>query len=188
MKKRRSLIPIEQIERSIYLIRGHRVMFDADLARIYGVTTARLNQQVKRNKERFPRDFMFQLTDEEFQRLILQFATSNPARGGRRKRPNAFTEHGAIMLASVLNTPVAVRASIQVVRAFIRLRVMLTANKVLARRLAELERKLGRHDGQIRTLFEAIRQLMTQPEIERRKIGFHIRETGARYVASSKEQ
>jgi hypothetical protein len=188
MKKRRSLIPIEQIERSIYLIRGHRVMLDAYLARIYGVTTIRLNQQVNRNKERFPKDFMFQLTNEEFQRLSLQTATSNPARGGRRKRPYVFTEYGAIMLASVLSTPVAVRSSIQVVRAFVRLREMLTTNKVLSRRLTKLEQKLGSYDGQIRTVFEVIHQLMTQPEIEWRKAGFPIRETGARYVVSSKEQ
>jgi hypothetical protein len=109
-------VSIERIEQLIFLIRGQKVMLDADLARIYGVTTARLNQQVKRNLDRFPTDFMFRLTKREFSNLMLQIATSSSSYGGRRKLPYVFTEHGAIMLASVLNSPIAVRASLQVVR------------------------------------------------------------------------
>ena len=116
MSSKELLISIERIERLIFLIRRQKVMLDADLARIYGVTTARLNQQVKRNFDRFPMDFMFQLTQEEFDGLMLQIATSRAGHGGRRKLPYAFTEHGAIMLATVLNSPIAVRASLQVVQ------------------------------------------------------------------------
>lgn len=175
------LIPIEQIERLIFHIRGQKVMLDAALARIYGVTTTRLNQQVKRNLDRFPEDFMFQLTKEDFDRLILQNATSKKGRGGRRKIPFVFTEHGAIMLASVLNSPVAVRASLQVVRAFVRLREMLTTHKELASKLTELERKLEGHDQAIHTLFEAIRQLLNPPKSDSRKIGFRVKESRANY-------
>ena len=160
-----SLIPAEQIARIIYVIRGHRVMLDADLAILYGVTTKRLNEAVKRNLRRFPEDFMFQLTPEEFAVLrsqnvtsnagsgsaILksQFATSSPGWGGRRKLPRAFTEHGAVMLASVLNSPVAVGASIQVVRAFVQLRGMLTAHAELARKRAaeEAARRAAEEEG-----------------------------------------
>lgn len=117
-------------------------MLDNDLAALYGVTTKRLNEQVKRNRKRFPEDFMFQLTSQEAQSLRSQFATSNETRGGRRYLPFAFTEHGAVMLASVLNSPIAVAASIQVVRAFIRLRSILAAHKELARKIDALERKM----------------------------------------------
>lgn len=181
MSDRRLPIPIEQIERLIFLIRGQKVMLDADLARLYGVTTARLNQQVKRNMERFPEDFMFRLTREEFQSLMLQTATSNRKRGGRRKIPYVFSEHGAVMLASVLNSPVAVRASIRVVRAFVRLREMLASNQELAQKLAELERRQESHDIAIRNLFQTIRQLLTPQESGRRKIGFQVREGNGRY-------
>ena len=170
----KELIPQEIIEKKIFLVRGQRVMLDNDLAHIYGVTTTRLNQQVKRNLDRFPKDFMFQLTKKEFESLMLQFATSNKGRGGRRKPPYVFTEHGAIMLASVLNTAIAVRASIQVVRAFVRLREILSTHKKLAYKLSELERKIEKHDEEIHSIFEAIRQLMA-PVAERSKprIGFH---------------
>ncbi|HET6992393.1 MAG TPA: ORF6N domain-containing protein, partial [Bacteroidia bacterium] len=128
-----ALATISKTEDSmIYLIRGHKVMIDEDLARIYGVTTKRLNEQVKRNLDRFPKDFMFQLTEKEIISLRSQFATSNEGKGGRRYAPYVFTEHGAVMLASVLNSPVAIKASIQVVKAFVRLREMLIANKELA--------------------------------------------------------
>lgn len=122
---RSDLIPVERIERAIYLIRGETVILDADLARLYGVTTTRLNQQVRRNIERFPEDFMFQLNEEEFQGLMLQIATSKKGRGGRRKLPLVFTEHGAIMAANVLNSRRAVQASVEVVRAFVHLRQMI---------------------------------------------------------------
>ncbi|MDD5543824.1 MAG: ORF6N domain-containing protein [Acidobacteriia bacterium] len=168
-----SLVPIEQIEKSIYLIRGQRVMLDVDLARIYKVTTARLNQQVKRNQNRFPEDFGFRLTCPEFANLMLQIATSSSGYGGRRKLPYVFTEHGAIMAANVLNSPAAIQAGVHVVRAFVKLRELLSANKDLARKLAELERK---YDAQFKGVFDAIRQLMTSPEPKRRVIGFNVKE------------
>jgi len=157
-KKLALAIPNERIEQGILLVRGHKVMLDEDLAEIYGVTTKRLNEQVRRNKDRFPEDFMFRLSKEEFTDLRSQSATSRW--GGRRYPPNAFTEHGAVMLASVLNSPIAVEASIQVVRAFVRLREMLTSNKELARKLASLEKK---YDHQFQVVFDAIRKLMEPP-------------------------
>jgi hypothetical protein len=174
-------VPVETIERRIYLIRGHRAILAADLAELYGVVTWRLNEQVKRNKNRFPDDFVFQLTPEEDKALTSQIARSNPGRGGRRTPPYAFTEHGAIMAAMVLNSPRAVAMSVQVVRAFVRLREMLVSNKELARKLAELERQVASHDEHIQSLFEAIRRLMAPPKTERRRIGFYARERGARY-------
>ena len=151
-------------------------MIDSDLAVLYGVSTARLNEQVKRNSQRFPGDFMFQLTKKESNHLISQIATSSW--GGRRKLPYVFTEHGAVMLASVLNSEVAVEASIQVVRAFIKLREVLTTHKELALQIEKLERRFGsrldEHDKEIQTLFEAIRQLMQPPNPPRKRIGFKI--------------
>jgi hypothetical protein len=182
MARNEMAVPVEKIERLIFLIRGQKVMLDSDLAEIYGVTTARLNQQVSRNIHRFPKDFAFQLTREEFGILMLQIATSKTGRGGRRKLPWVFTEHGAIMLASVLNTPVAVHASVRVVRAFVRLREMLASNRELAQKLAQMERKLDGHDTAIRNLFEAIRQLLAAPVPKRRAIGFQVREHRARYA------
>src|ERR1700736_6788242 len=129
---------IGNVERAIYLIRGQRVMLDSDLAAVYGTSTMRLNEQFRRNRERFPKDFAFRLTAAEFRRLISQIAISKKGRGGRRKLPWVFTEHGAIMLASVLNSPIAVKASVRVVRAFVRLREMISANAQLAGKLAEL--------------------------------------------------
>lgn len=163
------MVSAARIGRVILRLRGHNVMLDGDLAQIYGVTTKRLNEQVKRNRERFPEDFMFQLTAEEIRVLRSQIATSNRSRGGRRTRPFAFTEHGAVMLASVLNTPIAVRASIQVVRAFIRLREIIATHEKLAHRLDELEKK---YDERFKVVFEAIRQLMAPPNPKRAPIGF----------------
>jgi len=176
MLKSRSLIPIERIENRIFLIRGQKVMLDADLAELYGVTTKRLNEQVKRNRARFPEDFMFQLTASETELLRSQIATSKKGRGGRRYAPFAFTEHGAIMLAGVLNTRRAIEVSVFVVRAFNRLREMLATHKEVAYKLAELERKLVTHDEAIRSLMDAIRQLMTPPIKKRRPIGFRMEE------------
>ena len=147
-------------------------MLDSDLAELYGVPTKRLNEQVRRNKDRFPIDFMFQLTPEETENLKSQFATSRSGWGGRRKLPNAFTEHGAIMLASVLNSERAIEASVYVVRAFVRLRELLVTHKEVAQKLAELERKTAGHDEDIKSLFTAIRQLMTPPVLKKRRIGF----------------
>jgi hypothetical protein len=159
-----------RIENRIFIVRGHRVMLDSDLAWLYGVTTARLNQQVKRNETRFPADFAFRLTPTESGNLMLQIATSKLGRGGRRKLPWVFTEHGAVMLASVLNSPTAVRASIEVVRAFIRLREMLAAHADLARKLEELEKK---YDARFIVVFDAIRKLMDpSQEPPKDKIGF----------------
>jgi len=177
----KAVIAVERIERLIYLIRSQKVMLDSDLAEIYGVTTRRLNEQVRRNRDRFPADFAFQLTRQEVANLMSQTATSS-SYGGRRKLPRVFTEHGAIMLASVLNSPVAVQASVHVVRAFVRLRQLLVSNRELAQRLAELERKLEGHDDAIRNLFEAIRQLLASPQPPRKQIGFHAKERIARYA------
>jgi ORF6N domain-containing protein len=172
---------IAQLESTIYLIRGQRVMFDSDLAAIYGVTTKRLNEQVRRNISRFPEDFAFQLTAEELTNLRSQIATSS-FHGGRRYRPWVFTEHGAIMLASVLNSDIAAQASVRVVRAFVRLREMVAANAQLASQLEELERRLDSHDEAIVDLFAALKQLLEPPEPpKRREIGFHVREKAARY-------
>jgi len=183
---------IDNVERAIYLIRGQRVMLDSDLAAIYQVTTKRLNQQFTRNRKRFPLDFAFQLTAGEFTNLRsqiatssfglrLQFATSN-RRGGRRYLPWVFTEHGAIMLASVLNSDVAVQASVRVVRAFIKLREMVAANAQLASKLEELERRLDSHDEAIVDLFAVLKRLLEPPEPKtKREIGFHVRERSARY-------
>jgi len=176
-----ALEPIVRVtEPAIHLIRGRRVMIDADLAAIYQVSTKRLNEQLRRNRSRFPADFAFQLKTEELTNLRSQFATSKK-RGGRRYLPWVFTEHGAIMLASVLNSDVAVQASLRVVRAFVRLREMVSGNAALAVKLAELERRLDSHDEAIANLFEAIRQLLTPPEKPKREIGFHVREDGTRY-------
>ena len=172
---------VDNVERAIYLIRGQRVMLDSDLAAIYGTSTMRLNEQFRRNRKRFPQDFAFLLTREEFTNLISQNAISR-SHGGRRKLPIAFTEHGAIMLASVLNSDVAVQASVRVVRAFVRLREMVAANAQLAAKLIELERRLDSHDEAIVDLFAALRRLLEAPEPKtKREIGFHVRERSARY-------
>ena len=172
---------IAQLESAIYLIRGQRVMFASDLAAIYGVTTKRLNEQVRRNISRFPEGFAFQLTAEELTNLRSQIATSS-FHGGRRYRPWVFTEHGAIMLASVLNSDIAVQASVRVVRAFVRLREMVAANAQLAAKLEELERRLDSHDEAIVDLFAALKQLLEPPQPpKRREIGFHVRAKAARY-------
>ena len=169
-----ALLPTEPIEDRILMIRGLKVMLDADLAELYGVTTARLNQQVNRNRHRFPDDFMLTLTPGEKAELVakrnkLQKLKYYPG------MPKAFSEHGALMLASVLNSPVAVHASIQVVRAFVRLRSLLAAHKDLAAKLAELEKTVGVHSAQIRGVFEAIRELMnpkTPIQETKRRIGY----------------
>ena len=177
-----ALKPIVRLtEPAIHLVRGQRVMLDSDLAAIYRVTTKRLNEQIRRNRNRFPADFAFQLTTQEFTILRSQIATSN-RRGGRRYLPWAFTEHGAIMLASVLNSQVAIEASMRVVRAFVKLREMVSSNVQLAAKLADLERRLDSHDEGIARLFAAIRELLEPPTpAKKREIGFHVREQSARY-------
>jgi hypothetical protein len=167
-----SLVAVERIERAILMLRGHKVLLDSDLAALYGVETRRLNEQVRRNMDRFPEDFTFQLTGPEFNNLKSQFATSSHGWGGRRKLPFAFTEYGALMAASVLNSPKAIEMSILVVRAFVKLRNILAAHPHLAAKLNELERKLSTHDQQIVGLFDAIRELMAPPVKPKRRIGF----------------
>jgi hypothetical protein len=175
------LAPVQRIEDMIYLIRGQRVMLDFDLARIYGVTTKRLKEQFRRNAGRFPNDFAFELTNQELANLRSHIAASS-LHGGLRHLPVAFTEHGALMLASVLNSQTAVEASVRVVRAFVLMRDQLAAHKDLAKKLCELENRVSGHDGAIANLFEAIRQLIEPPLPEnRREIGFHVRETAPRY-------
>lgn len=167
------IMPVGKIEQAILLVRGEKVILDAELAALYGVATRALNQAVKRNLDRFPEDFMFQLTRDEASSLRSQTVTSKPGRGGRRYAPYAFTEHGAIMAATVLNSPRAVQVSVFVVRAFVRLRRMLIQHKELAAKLAQLERKLEGHDRQIIALVDAIRRLMAPPpEPPRKRIGY----------------
>ena len=162
----------EHVERNILLIRGHRVMLDTDLAGLYGVPTKKLNEQVRRNKKRFPSDFMFQLTPEDVERLRSQFATLKAGRGQHRKyRPYVFTEQGVAMLSSVLHSERAIQVNIAIMRAFVQLREMIGSNKGLARRLNELEKK---YDSQFRVVFEAIRELMAEPEPRVRRVGFKI--------------
>jgi hypothetical protein len=169
-----SAVPVERITQAIRVLRGQRVLLDAELAALYGVSTARLNQQVRRNRTRFPEDFLFELSAQEFADLKLHSATSSW--GGRRTRPLAFTEHGAIMAATVLNSSRAVEMSIYVVRAFVQLRELLASNKELARRFDELEarieKKLVGHDQAIAAMLAAIRGLMNPPAGTRRGIGF----------------
>ena len=177
MTKKQSVIPLERIESQIYLLRGQKVMLDSDLAGLYGVQTKLLNKAVKRNRDRFPEDFMFQLTSVELERLRFQIGTSNSKspigtsrRGGRRYSPYAFTEQGVAMLSSVLHSKRAVRVNIEIMRAFVRLRQMLASNTGLARKLAVLEKK---YDAQFRVVFDAIRELMTPPEPKKKRpIGF----------------
>lgn len=184
MGKRKSIIPSERIERSIILLRGQKVMLAADLAALYEVQVKALNQAVKRNRERFPEDFMFQLSWEEVELLRSQSVTLNGKSaanlrsqsvtssqwGGRRYRPYAFTEQGVAMLSSVLNSPRAIQVNIEIIRAFVRLRQILTSHKELARKLEELEKK---YDAQFQVVFEAIRQLMEpQEDYVQKRIGF----------------
>ncbi len=172
MNKAKAVIPISSIESKIYSFRGQRVMLDRDLAELYGVTTKRLNEQVKRNLDRFPADFMFRLTVHEAESLRSQFATSSDNHGGRRYPPYVFTEHGALMLASVLNSRRAVETSIFVVRAFIKMREIVSVHKELARKLSELERRVIGHDEDIMTLMRAIKRLIHTPSPPQRRIGF----------------
>jgi hypothetical protein len=172
MTKRNAMVKTS-VENRILFIRGHRVLLDSDLAELYGVSVKRLNEQVKRNPERFPSDFMFRVTADELEVLRSQNAPSKGGRGGRRYLPFAFTEHGAIMVASVLNSRRAAEMSVFVVRAFVRLREILRTHKQLATKVSELERRLGTHDERIQEVIDAIRELMEVPEKPQRQIGFH---------------
>jgi hypothetical protein len=173
-------LPVTDITHAILVLRRQRVILDRDLATLYGVTTKRLNEAVKRNAARFPEDFMFRLSPAETAGLRSQFATSKPStrdgRGGVRYQPFAFTEHGAIQAANVLNSPRAVEMGVHVVRAFVQLRELLASNRELARRLdqleARLQKKLATHDDAIAAMLSAIRELMQPPPAKRRGIGF----------------
>ena len=176
----KEIIPIERVVQSIRWFRGQKVRLDSDLAALYGATTGNLNKAVSRNRDRFPSDFMFQLSAEEAEDLIFQIGRSK-GRGGRRHRPYAFTEQGIGMLSSILNSDRAIRYNIAIMRAFVKLRQMLETNRELARKFSELERRVGKHDREIAAILEAIRQLMTVPEKPRREIGFHVRENTTHY-------
>ncbi len=189
-----SLIPVERIEKSILLLRGQRVMLDRDLASLYGVPTKVLNQAVKRNKERFPEDFMFRLTAQEARNwwsdvteVCLRSQNVTLKRGQHLKyHPYAFTEHGILMLSSVLKSERAIQVNIEIMRAFVRLRQLLASHKELARKLTELEAHLKNHDEQIQAIFEAIRRLMVPPGPPRKRIGFAIKERHSSYAPGKK--
>lgn len=179
------MIPDERIEKTILLIRGKKAIIDADLAELYGVTTKRLNEQVRRNRSRFPEDFIFQLTTEEKSEVVANCDHLSKLKFSKTL-PYAFTEHGAIMAASILNAPRAIEASIFVVRAFVKLREMLATHKELAQKFLELEQRLEGHDEHIQTIFNAIRQLMTPTESPRKKIGYTAREKQKAYGKETK--
>ena len=181
MKK--ELIPADRIVQSIHVLRGQKVILDSELAQLYGVATKVLNQAVKRNRKRFPEDFMFRLTAGETSELNRsQFVTLK--RGENFKyRPYAFTEQGVAMLSSVLRSERAVKVNIAIMRAFVKLRETLETNRELARKFAELEQRVGQHDDEIAAIIDAIRQLMAPTEKPRREIGFHVREKAPRYRA-----
>jgi membrane-associated protease RseP (regulator of RpoE activity) len=174
-------LPASRVERMIYLIRGQRVMLDSDLAALYGVKTKELNKAVSRNRDRFPSDFAFLLAAEEVTRLRFQIGTSSSGYGGRRYRPYAFTEQGVAMLSGVLRSKRAVQVNVAIMRAFVRLRGLLSAHHELAVKLAELERRVASSEEGIQTLFEAIRRLMAPPDKPKKQIGFHVRERGVPY-------
>ena len=174
-KMRKEIIPRARIAQKILCLRGQQVMLSQDLAALYGVAVKALNQAVKRNASRFPSDFVFQLTSEEFGNLKSQIVTSSWG-GVRRALPYAFTEQGVAMLSSVLNSERAVKVNIAIMRTFVKLREMLETNRELARKFSELEQRVGKHDEEIAAILEAIRQLMALPEKPRREIGFHVRE------------
>ena len=170
--KNTALVLTKKVDSTILFLRGQKVILDVDLAELYGVSVKRLNEQVKRNIRRFPSDFLFRLTRREYSNLRSQFVTSSSDHGGRRYLPHAFTEHGAIMAATVLNSKRAIEMSIFVVRAFVHLREASIANRQIEAKLAELERRLESHDGDIQQLVEAIRELMEPEPANPRRIGF----------------
>jgi ORF6N domain len=176
---RKEIIPIERIAQSILYLRGQKVLLDRDLAALYGVETRVLNQAVKRNSDRFPDDFVFMLSREEIARISQTVTSSAKLKFSRQVR--AFTEQGVAMLSTVLNSERAVKVNIAIMRAFVKLRETLAANRQLARKFEELERRIGKHDKDIAAVIEAIRQLMLPSEQPRREIGFHVREQAARY-------
>jgi len=175
-KRKTSKISVssQEIEKAIHVVRGQRVMLDSDLAKLYGVSTGGLNQAVKRNADRFPEDFAFRLTQQEFTALTSQTVISKEGRGGRRTRPWAFTEHGVAMLSSVLRSPTAARVNIGIMRAFVRLRRLMATPGELVEQLARLTETVQLHDDQIQAITHVLRELMQPPTQQpKRKIGFH---------------
>lgn len=174
--------PEKSIASLIQCIRSVRVILDTDLARLYGVQTFRLNEAVKRNRERFPEDFLFQITAEERASLTSQYAMSKGGRGGRRTLPYAFTEHGALMAANILNSPRAVAISIYVIRAFVKMREDQAANAAVLKRLAEIDKTLLTHDAALRDIYHKLRPLLAPPsEPPKPEIGFHVKEDATPY-------
>jgi len=186
MNEKAIKIPIERIEQAIFIIRGQKVLLDMDLAKLYGVETRSLVQAVKRNIERFPSDFVFQLDQDEFVSLRSQIVISK-GKGGRRYLPYAFTEQGVAMLSSVLQSKRAIQVNVAIMRAFVKLREMIATHEELARRLSEMEEHSKDHDQQIQAIFEAIHQLMSPTERPKKKIGFHVRERRAAYGKKGKK-
>ena len=172
-KPRQQLATVDQIEQAIHVIRGQRVILDADLAVLYGVPTHRLNEQVTRNKERFPEDFAYQLTQQEFTTLISQIAISKTGRGGRRTRPWVFTEQGVAMLSSVLKSPTAVRVNIEIMRTFVRLRRLMATPGELVEQITKLAETVQLHDRDIKIISRVLQQMLEKPNAPRREIGFH---------------
>lgn len=178
--KLKSIIPEYQILKTIILVRGVKVILDSDLAALYGVETRRLNEQVRRNIEKFPEDFMFQLSKNEFENLKSQIATSNPGWGGRRKLPLVFTEHGSLQAATVLNSEQANKMSVFIVRAFVRLREIALTNEKLSRKVNQLEKRISDHDEILIELVREIRKLVDSPKLQKQQkfIGYIVPETG----------
>ena len=178
----KAIIPSKRIAHLIFVFREQKVMLDSDLAALYGVSTGHPNRAVKRNPDRFPPDFMFQLSLEEVHFLKCQFGISKPSRGGRRRSPPfVFTEQGVAMLSIALQSERAAKINIAIMRAFVKLREMLETNRELAQKFSELEQRVGKHDEEIAAILEVIRLLMAPPEKARREIGFHEREKAPRY-------
>ncbi len=174
-----ALVLAKKIDAKIHVLRGHKIILDVDLAALYGVPVKRLNEQIKRNAARFPTDFVFRLSRPEYQNLRSQIATSSFGHGGRRYMPRAFTEHGAVMAANILNSERAIKMSIFVVRAFVRTREAFALNQQLLAKLSELERSLKTHDAEIQELFDALRELTSPLPANHRRIGFEL-PSGAR--------
>jgi hypothetical protein len=172
-KTSRQVATAIEIERTIHLIRGQRVMLDADLAKLYGVTTRRLNEQVSRNRDRFPADFAYQLTPQEVTNLMSQNAISSSGHGGRRKRPWVFTEQGVAMLSSVLKSPTAVRVNIEIMRTFVRLRRLMATPGELVEQLTKLAETVQLHDDQIKVISQVLQQMIEKPAVTKPRIGFH---------------
>jgi len=176
----KAVIPIERIASAILMLRDQRVMLDYNLAVLYAVETRALKQAVRRNPDRFPNDFMFELSEQEIDTVVSQFVIPDRRRFGGAK-PMAFTEQGIAMLSSVLNNERAIKVNIAIMRAFVKLRQVLDTNRELAQKFLELEQRVGKHDEEIAAILEAIRQLIAPPEKARREIGFHVREKAPRY-------